>query len=183
MNRILSVLCLLLCFLGGCSSHKDTAVLGYEFPYTKFTMLDGSERILSEWKGKPVVILFWSEGCSSCEKAIRRIYEEVRPLIGSTDIVFIADSVDATSEYQAVQERIRKPDMKYFIHAFSGNDLADEAYVTFNGDSVPFFVLVNRNGRVTYTGRSSGDVIEFIKAQSKGASLYGRQPQRGRNNY
>ena len=151
--------------IAGCSSHSDIPVLGESFPYAKFTMMDGSEHILSEWNGKPVVIMFWSADCSGCEHAIEDLNEEGPSLRKGTDIVFIADSLNSMDELEKVEERIKEADFKWFTHAFSGNQVADEAFQTFDGSGTPFFVLINRNGRVHYTGSSVSEVIDFVKSQ------------------
>ncbi|NMC64367.1 MAG: redoxin domain-containing protein [SAR324 cluster bacterium] len=168
MLKIKLFLTLLLLFLiAGCSSRSGTKIEGQAFPYTKFTMLNASTRILKEWEGQPVVIMFWSLKCPVCERAISRLNEEVRPLVKHSDIIFIAVNLDSVEELSLVEQRTKNPEWKWFYHAFSGNEGLDEAFVTFKGSGTPFFVLVDRAGYVKKTGYSVSIVRDFAEEQIK----------------
>jgi len=158
---------LLLVFLAGCSGRPGTKIEGQAFPYTKFTMLNASTRILKEWEGQPVVIMFWSLKCPVCERAILRLDEEVRPLAKHSDIIFIAANLDSVEELASVEQKTKNPEWRWFYHAFSGNEGLDEAFVTFKGSGTPFFVLVDRAGYVKKTSYSVSAVRDFVEEQIK----------------
>ncbi len=111
-------------------------------------------------------MVFWSSGCPSCENAIDRLNEEGWTLRKGSDIVFIAVNLDLMSDIAEVQARSKDPDLRWFLHAFSGNGGADEAFQRFQGSSTPLFVLMARDGKVMYTGASVDPVLKFMKTQA-----------------
>ncbi len=146
--RALSIGCLL---SAGCAGNSEGSFTpGMEVPGTRFTMLDGTPRLLEEYRGTPVAILFWATNCSNSPPVIAEFNELADQHKGS--IRFLAVSLDKNLD--SLTERIRTANITTVEHAFSGNEAYDEAYKSFGLEAIPHVVFVNAVGVVT--GHATG---------------------------
>lgn len=149
---------------GACSSRPAQPTLpGDTFPYTKLTMFDGSTRILEEYEGRRVAMIFWATWCPKSRRAIRHFNEFARSY-PRHDVAFLAININSLEDERAVKTKIREEKLTAMQHVYSGNETQDEAFVTFGADQVPFFVVLDRKGRIVYRG---GDEDEVFKAVSR----------------
>ena len=101
------LLVFLISFQIGCSSSSQTAkeFIGQEAPYTRFTMLDGSTKLLEEYKGKKLVLLFWATWCHVSRPEIEDLNEFAAKFANKNDVVFLAVSVDELDAYEKLKEK------------------------------------------------------------------------------
>jgi thiol-disulfide isomerase/thioredoxin len=149
----------------GCASltPQQIAMQGKEAPSTRFTMLDGRPLSLEELRGKRVLLLFWTSWCSHSRPAIEEFNELAGEHKNRKDLYFLAASVDSYDGLADVEGRIKSEALVNLNHAFSGNDLQDEAFILFNADRVPFFVTISTDGRVEKLGPSISVVESAIR--------------------
>ena len=86
-------------------------------------------------------------------------------MINRSDVIFIADNVDSVEDLSDVRAKIKDLGFGWALHAFSGNEGSDEAYLAFEGDGVPYFVMVDRDGIVVKTSYDADEAISFIREQ------------------
>ena len=166
-GSVLAALLLLTC--GGCGiSARQKELIGVQAPYTKFQMLDGSFRLLEEYRGKKLVIVFWATHCNAAWPKLRRL-EEFAESLGRTDVVFLAVSLDKPEDLALLKERISAVGIRAFDHSFSGNEGYDQAYTAFRGEELPYIIVVDRDG--TVLGIDTDD--DFVYPLIAGASTQG----------
>ncbi len=118
--------------------------------------------------GKITVISFWATWCSPCKKeldAIADYYDEWKEKYG---IELIAMSVDDARTQAKVAAMVEEKGWEYRILI----DAAKEFSTAANVGSVPFTMLIDKNGNIVFehTGYAPGDELELeekIKELSK----------------
>lgn len=148
-NKLLKVLCaLILVICSGCGlSARQKELIGVQAPYTKFQMLDGSYRLLEEYRGKKLIIVFWATHCNAAWPKLRRL-EEFAEQLHRSDVAFLAVSLDKPEDLEVLKERISAVGIHTFEHSFSGNEGYDQAYSAFRGEELPYIIVLDRDGTV-----------------------------------
>lgn len=154
-----SLIFFLILLLSGCSSVPGKQLVGKPAPVTIFSMLDGDARALSQYQGRPVVIMFWASWCKRSQPILERLNKFART---RKDITFIAVSIDKNEDEAKVRERITYTQLGALQHSFSGNDIGDQPYIAFDGDIVPYIAIINAAGVVTHTATSDEVVYEVF---------------------
>jgi len=67
-----------------------------------------------------------------------------------TDVSFYAVSLDRNQDIGILESRIQEQDLKTVQHVFSGNDIEDEAFLSLHGTTIPYAVVIDRNGVVQF---------------------------------
>lgn len=155
----LAIASLLIILLSGCSSVPGKQLVGKPAPVAIFTMLDGEGRALSQYAGKPVVLMFWATWCKRSQPILERLNKFART---RRDIAFIAVSIDKNEDVEKVRERITYTQLGSLQHSFSGNDIGDQPYIVFDGDMVPYIAIIDANGIVTHVSDSDSVVYEVF---------------------
>jgi len=140
-------------------------MVGHESPATRLTTLDGDLVGLEEFHGKNVAILFWATWCAHSRPAVEEMEELAEQQAARGDSVFWAVSVDKAENLDVLKSRISYQNLKGLKHAFSGNDVYDEAYTAFQGRDLPYFVVVDKNGVVQVVSEDIGPVQDFFAAK------------------
>lgn len=146
-----SIICLLLIACSG-NIKATRELVGKLVPSTKFTLLDGSYLTTQELRGKTAVITFWATWCNNSRRAIMKVNSLAKGLKGRTDMVFVAVSLDKNEKFQTLKDRIYYDNLDAFVHAFSGNEGDDEAYLSCRGENLPYFVVIDRTGKIVDNG-------------------------------
>lgn len=117
-------------------------------PNTRILLLDGNYISLNNLAdNKDLVVAFWAEWCAKSRKRVQALDEIAK---AKRDYQFIAISLDPESHFNKLQEFIKYKNLNNLIHAFSGNEGADEAFQSFRAKlqsdaSLPqLFVIKNR---------------------------------------
>lgn len=138
-------------------------LVGQPAPESRLMALDGSELPLSAYRGKYVSLLFWATWCKHSRGAIEEFEDLARQFARRRDAAFLAVSVDRKEDFDILKQRIVSQDLRTMTHKFSGNDLFDEAYMSFRGEAVPYVVLIDRRGVVRHVGNSVGDLEDLLE--------------------
>lgn len=158
----------ILLITASCSSHVPQQVMiGQPVPYTRLTMLDGTPRIIDEYRGKTVALMFWATWCPRSRRAIVR-FNEFAASHRTPDNVFIAASIDKLEDEPVLKERIKELKLGSLSFAFSGNETYDEAFLTLSGNQVPYFVVIDPRGVVVYQGDDEDKVFEMMTRPRRG---------------
>lgn len=147
INAAFCALLVLMCSGCGISARQKELIGVQAPPYTKFQMMDGSYRLIEEYRGKKLVIVFWATHCNAAWPKLRRL-EEFAEHSGRTDVAYLAVSLDKPEDLDLLKERISAVGIHSFAHSFSGNEGYDQAYSAFRGEELPYIIVVDRDGTV-----------------------------------
>lgn len=167
--RLFSVAFLTVAFatIQGCSGVSQGAkdLVGSPAPYSRFTMLDGTQLPLEFAEGKTAAIIFWTTWCGHSRSVIEDFEQLAKRYKKRKDIVFLAASLDKADQLRALEGRIESQGLTSIMHAFSGNDMLDEAFIAFKGDSVPYVVVVDPRGVVRSVANSTSELEEYLETR------------------
>lgn len=149
---------------GGCSS-PGLRFVGKPAPETRFTLLEGEYVPLKKFRGQTVVLIFWAQWCHSSRPVMVRLHEFSAKL-GRSDVVFLAASLDEVKDVAKLKERIVYQHLDNFQHAFSGNAGSDEAFIAFEGSTLPYLLIVDPQGVVVAAGSSDSIVYDYFEPNS-----------------
>ena len=110
----------------------------------RFADAGGTERALSDWRGRVLVINFWATWCAPCVEEMPDL-QTVRDEFASTGMEVLGIGIDNTKNVTAFRDKlgIRFP---LFVAGAGGSELG-RAMGNQSG-ALPFTVLVSRDGRV-----------------------------------
>jgi thiol-disulfide isomerase/thioredoxin len=121
--------------------------VGSSAPVASVQALDGSNVSLAQYVGKgPVLIQFWAAWCTTCRELMPS-FARAQRLYGSR-VKFVAVAVSANESI----ERVRRYSAAHkFTHAVL-YDARGEAVDRFNVPATSYVVVLDRRGRIVYTG-------------------------------
>jgi peroxiredoxin len=126
-----------------------SGVIGRPAPDFALPAVVGSNVRLSEYRGQPVILSFWSSKCSPCVKqlaALNRLYGTYR----SSGLVVLGVSVDDNLLHAEQYARARAT--SYPLLLDSAKNVSREFLI----DSLPSTVLIDRSGIVRYLHTDDG---------------------------
>lgn len=139
---------------------------GDMIPDSEFYDLNGNIHTLGEFKGKWILIDFWSSGCYPCIMAI----PELKSLKDkySSELAVVSLSIDVESVWKDASERHK-------LTGYNWNEKKENMglYRVFDKDAFPLFVLVSPEGVVKWIdiGFSKGGLERTYKFFSKDRGL------------
>lgn len=115
----------------------------------------------SQLKGKTIVMNFWFVACPPCIQEIPALNDLVKKYENNNNIVFLAFSRD-TQKY--LGNFLSKTEFNYSIIPSAKKVIKD-----YNIYAFPSHVIVNKNGKITYTsvGFENGNINNLTKAIEK----------------
>ena len=131
------------------------------FPAPDFTVLDaaGSKHKLSEYKGKPVVINFWTSWCPYCKDEMP-LFEEAYNSFGSTVQFMMIDAVDGRREtFESGKEYI--DEYEYTFPVFY--DASLEAVNGYGIQAFPSTFFIDKDGNIAATVQGKIDPAALKK--------------------
>ena len=147
----------------GCSlTTEQQELVGHPAVSSRYYLFDGTVYALSEHSGKAVVLVFWDAFCGHCKKALPEINKLAKSFTDGSEAQFISISVNRQIDEDKVKGRLKELDIDAMTNAFSGNDVFDESFEAFRGDSVPYIVLINQEGIVSWVGRDPLELRENL---------------------
>lgn len=154
-----NILVLLLCvsIFTGCSSNAGRKFIGHDAPLTLLTMSDGSTSSLSEYSAKDKVLIFWATWCPRSNKVLTHLNEFSQQ---HRNIPVIAVNLDTLDLEQEARERMKQ--YPYLIHAYSGNDVYDQAFVNWEGQELPYVAIINSSDKVVSVSSTDADVYAIF---------------------
>lgn len=154
-------------FVVGCSplSAKIEGLVGKPAPDARLMFIDGPEKTISSEKGKYIALIFWATWCNYSKSAMDEIEELAKRYKHRDDVKFFAVSIDRYEDFEKLKSRIASQKLYSLKHAFSGSDIDDEAYTLFNGESIPYAVLIDPRGVVRYVGISVSGIQDILESR------------------
>lgn len=135
------------------SSTSDTYNDYYNFTVTDY---EGNEVLLSDMKGKPVILNFWASWCSPC-KAEMPDFEEAYKEHGDDIVFMMINLTDGNREtVETAKKHVEKEGYTFPVYFDTKSDVA----YSFSVSSIPATYLVDENGNVV------GHAIGMIDAAS-----------------
>jgi len=137
---IVATISLLTCVIG-CTIPEGSQV-GDNAPDFTLSTLDGGQVTLSELKGKPVMLIFWTTGCGACiyqMPFLEAAYDEM-----GDEVEFI--NIDIMENSYTVQSLINYYDFSLPV-ALDSDGTVSEAY---NVIYTPTNVVIDREGVIQY---------------------------------
>ncbi|RXT08002.1 TlpA disulfide reductase family protein [Ammoniphilus sp. CFH 90114] len=160
MKPLVLIICLL---LGGCS----TAVSGSEAqlaPIFQLGSVEGEEISLENYKGKPVILNFWTTWCPPCKEempVLQRIHDQYKDQLSI---------VGVNLTYQDDRKEVRKFLEDHQITYDIGLDKLGEITKLYQVQALPTLFLIDGKGQIVrqYTGAlSEQQLLEEIQALLK----------------
>lgn len=145
---------------------------GTAAPSVNLHAADGSTVTLDSFHGKPVLIDFWATWCGPCMKslpAVEKLYRD------AADKGLVLLSIDEDHDAKKATDFWAK-------HKEPWPDFHDDNWETehaFGNSAIPYFVLIDPSGKITFTHTGEGDSTDSLlraaiaKLGSQFASLAG----------
>ena len=124
-----------------------------------FTELDGSLHSLSEYCSKgPVYLTFWALWCDPCKQELRALKSFAKESAGKP-FTILAVNQDSPKSLAKVKAYVRSQGYPFVVVL----DPDAQVYQAFNGQNLPFSVLLDKAGKVvsSRTGYLPGDEKEI----------------------
>ena len=163
ISKLLSII--LLGFLVvGCSAASGSKLIGKPAPLSRVTLLDGDIVALDQFvgHGKPAVLAFWATTCSYSPRAIESL-DRIAVKLKPQGVQFLAISIDKSDAIEKLHGMVKYREMKNLTHCYSGNDVYDEAYISYDGGELPYFVVIDGQGTVVAAGNKASVVEDYFK--------------------
>jgi thiol-disulfide isomerase/thioredoxin len=129
--------------------------VGAKAPGAKVQTLDGKPVDLSSYIGKgPVVLEFWALWCGNCKELEPQLKSLTAKYAGEVTFVSIAVSVNESPD------RVKRYAEKYGLTqqlVFDADGAATDAYFA---PATSYVVVVDRNGKIVYTGLGGDQKLE-----------------------
>lgn len=133
-----------------------TAEVGAPAPDVRLDYLDGGTQQLSELRGAPVVLNFWSSTCAPCLQEMPDFQKVYAAAGGKLTVV----GVDVADTESAGRQMVERTGVKYR----NARDPRSQILAVFGGTALPRTVLVGADGTVldTHTGALSAAELEDL---------------------
>lgn len=118
----------------------DPVGVGDPAPDVKLDLLDGTTSSLSAFRGRPVVVNFWSSTCAPCLKEmpdLERVSNDHAP-----DVVVLG--IDVTDTEKAGREMVERTGVTFA----NARDPQAEVFAAFGGTALPRTVIIDADGKV-----------------------------------
>lgn len=160
MKKILYICSCFLLILNGISAQNEP----YDLPLTD---IKGAEVNLKEYvqQNDFTLVTFWATWCSPCKRemdALSDLYEDWKEDFG---LEVVAISVDDARSAAQVNATVKKKDWPFVIL----KDVDQSSYQKMNFNSIPFSILIDKNGKEIYRhlGYNVGDEYELEEILEK----------------
>lgn len=163
MKKLITALLCLVLF--GCAETSKTILVGKSAPFTRFPLFDGTYRNTDHYKGRYLALLFWSESCAKSHSVLEDVNDWLRKEAKKGVVRVVAVNVDKASKESEVKRTIEKQQLTHMEHAFSGNDIYDEAYIAYDIGELPTLVLIDPTGKVVDSGTSVSVLEDNLPAR------------------
>lgn len=129
--------------------------IGSTPPAVEIEALDGSLVNLAEYVGKrPVLVEFWATWCPQCERLFPRMIAAHRQYGSQVDFVVVAVAVNQSQ--RSIQRHLERHPMPFRVLW----DTQGRAVRAFQAPTTSYVVMLDAQGKVTYTGTGADQDIE-----------------------
>lgn len=164
MSKILLILIAL--FVIPLSAQDEKELTGKKAPEFKLENINGKIVSLSKITGEgPVIISFWATWCKPCAEEmseLKKILKEYK----SSNVKVVAISTDNEKSVSKVKPYIQSKGYGDFIVLLDTNQEAARKYYA---TTVPYSVIINKEGEIVYShmGFMKGDEIKMRQVLDK----------------
>ncbi len=146
--KVFALAALALTLVSTSASAQDGGLpVGAVAPSVSLETLDGKRMELGSLIGKtPLVLEFWATWCGNCEELEPTFQAVQKKFAGKVRFASIAVAINQSPERVRRWVARHKPGRDVFY------DYAGDAAEQYDAPATSFVVIVNREGRVTYTG-------------------------------
>ncbi|GAB6142411.1 hypothetical protein JCM14076_31400 [Methylosoma difficile] len=120
-------------------------------PVFSFPDVSGTQRTITEWNGKVLVINFWATWCPPCRKEIPE-FVALQSQYGARGLQFVGIALD---EKGAVEAFLQGSKVNYPMLLGGNEAIVLGEQLGNNVQAVPFTVIVNANGQIVYRQRGA----------------------------
>lgn len=151
----------------GCAvvSSGTTELVGKPVPWSRLMLFDGTQVPLTPDAGNIHVVLFWASWCPRSRYVVEDYEQLARNLGGHERLSFFAVSIDRNEDFEKLKGRIDSQGLHSIKHCFSGNDVQDEAFLHFNGHTIPFVVVIDSQGIVRVVTPHVDQAEDFLNSK------------------
>ncbi|HET9225968.1 MAG TPA: TlpA disulfide reductase family protein, partial [Thermoanaerobaculia bacterium] len=142
---------------------------GAEIPDFAFTDLEGKERRFSEFRGKVVLLDFWSTTCGPC-MAEMPVLRKIQQDLGSRGFVILG--MDIEDDLETHKKWVAEMDLSW-VHATSAS-VQDIILKRFGVVNFPTHILVDREGRIVSVGDQLAATVEEVVSRKPVVEYAGR---------
>ncbi len=146
-SAVITAACAILFTAGDARAQDFGLPVGSRAPIASVQDLDGNTVSLAQYVGKgPVLIQFWAAWCATCRQLMPS-FERAKQMYG-TRVKFVAIAVSVNESL----ERVRRYSAAHkFTHPVL-YDASGEAVDRFNVPATSYIVVLDRQGKIVYTG-------------------------------
>ncbi|MFK2233511.1 TlpA family protein disulfide reductase [Bacteroides fragilis] len=134
------------------------AKIGDDMPDTELSNIDGNHHRLSDYKGKYLLLDFWSRSCGHCIESLPEM--EILSDMWKEKVTFIGINIDDEKSWKEFSQRknIKWIDLNDPKGAFG-------LYIRYKANGTPFYVLVTPDGKITdiWYGYNKDSLSERLK--------------------
>lgn len=157
-HRVLATIAMLLAFAvsPGTARAQDSGIeVGSPAPNATLETLDGKPAALAQWIGKkPIVMEFWATWCPNCKQLEPQLTAMHAKYGKQVQFVTVAVSINQTPA------RVKQYVAKYKTPGVVLFDKKGEASGAYDVAATSFIVIVDRAGKVVYTGLGGTQKLE-----------------------
>ena len=155
----------LLCVTGEVRAQDLGLPVGAEAPRLVVKDLDGKPVDLAQWIGKkPVLLEFWATWCENCE-ALLPTLTEAKARVGDR-VEFIGINVTVNQTPDRVRRYMVEHELPYRVLY----DTDGASVRAFAAPATSYIVIIDRGGRILYTGVGPDQEFGASLARAAGAS-------------
>jgi len=150
----------LLIATGAAGAQQVGSRVGQRAPAVTLPTLDGQPMNLGERTGRtPVVLHFFAAWCSQCRDQMPSLREAVRRY--GNRVTFIGVAVSANQSRERARQYVQAHRMTHDIVY----DERGQAVERFNVPTTSYVVVIDRSGRIVFTG--SGSDLDIVAAAAR----------------
>ncbi len=147
--------------------------VGNEAPDIKLPMLGGEEKHLSDFRGRYVVLNFWSRGCEKSAgmlAGLENLYEVVKD--NSSEFIIVSVALDSDKAAWEKEVESRGLCREAWLHACEGVGAASLAADLFGVDNAPKIILIEPEGRAVSLDMETDEVVMRVEQILMGDLYY-----------
>jgi thiol-disulfide isomerase/thioredoxin len=124
-----------------------------------FSDLSGKSQLISQWRGKVLVVNYWATWCAPCREEIPALLK-VKRMYASNGVQFIGIALDDVPKVRDYAEEMR---IDYALLIGGMEALAVSRDLGNRGGVLPFTVVLDRAGKVVFV--HAGALTETLLGQ------------------